>query len=108
MVDTLKTRKLGNTGIDISEVTLGTWGLFAGAYGKVFPEQQTRTLEVALEQGVRAFDMAPVWGEDGHAERAVAAAVGGRRAEMIYITRAGLRPNEHGFEPDCSAQGLRM
>jgi aryl-alcohol dehydrogenase-like predicted oxidoreductase len=107
MADPLKTRKLGNTGIDITEVTLGTWGLFAEAYGQVFPEQQVRTLEVALEQGVRAFDMAPVWGEDGQSESAVAKAVGTRRDEMLYITRAGQVQHEHGLEPSFGAESLR-
>jgi aryl-alcohol dehydrogenase-like predicted oxidoreductase len=103
----LKKRKLGSTGIELTEYTLGTWGLFAESYGPVFPEQKTRTLQMAIEQGVRAFDMAPVWGQDGESERAVREAVGSRRDEMVYITRAGLVPGEFGFKTDFSAEGLR-
>jgi aryl-alcohol dehydrogenase-like predicted oxidoreductase len=101
---TVKKRKLGRTGLEIGELTLGTWGLFAESYGRVFPEQQSATLTRAVDQGITSFDMAPSWGDDGDAEKAVAAAVGGRRDEMTYITRVGRVLGEHGltaaFSPD--------
>ena len=103
---TIKTRKLGKTGIDVTELALGSWGLCAESYGKVFPEQRLRTFARAIEQGIRVFDMAPTWGEDGESEREVAEAVGTRRNEMVYITRAGLVPGEHGPEYDLSREGL--
>ena len=95
---TIKTRKLGKTGIDVTELALGSWGLCAESYGKVFPEQRLRTFARAIEQGIRVFDMAPTWGEDGESEREVAEAVGTRRNEMVYITRAGLVPGEHSID----------
>lgn len=107
MNEGIKTRPIGNTGIELTEVTLGTWGLFSQAYGHVFPEQQTRTLESALTHGIRSFDMSPTWGVDGQSERAVAAAVGDRRNEMVYITRAGMVPSDDGYSADFSAQALR-
>jgi aryl-alcohol dehydrogenase-like predicted oxidoreductase len=113
----LKKRKLGSTGLELGELTLGTWGLCAEAYGKVFPEQVSATFERALEQGIADFDMAPSWGEDGASERAVAAAVGGRREQVQYITRIGQLASEHGpaaaFDPDslrsqCEASLRRL
>ncbi|HEY6877501.1 MAG TPA: aldo/keto reductase [Polyangiales bacterium] len=99
-----KKRKLGRTGLEVDELTIGTWGLFAESYGRVFPEQQSATLQRAIDQGVTSFDMAPSWGDDGDAEKAVAAAVGARRDEMTYITRVGRVLGEHGltaaFTPD--------
>lgn len=106
-MSTLLTRKLANTGIELGELAVGTWGLCADSYGKVFDEQRTHTLARALEQGVRTFDMAPCWGADGLSERAVALAVGERRAECTYITRAGKVPHELGLISDFSAEGLR-
>jgi aryl-alcohol dehydrogenase-like predicted oxidoreductase len=117
MATTLKHRSLGNTGIELTELTLGTWGLFASAYGHVFPEQQMRTLGNALQEGIRSFDMAPVWGDEtkvqpetgfpAQAERAVALAVGSRRDEMTYITRAGMTQTADGTLGDFSPEGLR-
>jgi aryl-alcohol dehydrogenase-like predicted oxidoreductase len=103
----LRTRPLGSTGLELTELTLGCWGLFAGAYGPVFAEQQQRTLERALELGVRCFDMAPVWGDQGRSESAVAEAVGELRSEVVYVTRAGMRPGEAGFQRDFRAASLR-
>ncbi|MFT3927381.1 MAG: aldo/keto reductase [Myxococcales bacterium] len=105
----VKSRAVGNTGITLTELTQGTWGLFTNAYGHTFPEQQTRTLEAALTHGIRSFDMAPCWGEDGQSERAVAAAVGaaGLRDQVVYITRAGQLASEHGWLTDFSPQALR-
>ncbi len=82
-------RRLGSTGLQLSALTLGTWGLCAESYGRVFVEQQRATLARALELGITSFDMAPTWGEDGAAERAVAQAVGDRRDQLTYITRIG-------------------
>jgi aryl-alcohol dehydrogenase-like predicted oxidoreductase len=103
---TLKTRKLGKTGIDLTELALGSWGLCAESYGKVFAEQRVRTFARAIEQGIRTFDMAPTWGEDGASEREVAAAVADKRDEMVYITRGGLAQGEYGLEYDFSREGL--
>ena len=104
---TAKTRKLGNTGLELGELTMGTWGLCAESYGTVFPEQQTATLARAIDQGFTAFDMAPTWGDDGVAETAVAAAVGDRRDRMTYITRVGHVAGEGGVAEAFSAAQLR-
>ncbi len=104
---TIRTRPLGSTGISITELSVGTWGLFAGSYGHVFPEQQQRTLESAIADEIRSMDMAPVWGEDGACERAVAEAVGELRDEFVYITRAGLVAGEGGLARDFSEKNLR-
>jgi len=110
-------RHLGNTGLEPSALAMGTWGLCADAYGRVFPEQRTATLARALDQGITTFDMAPTWGDDGDSERAVAAAVGSRRDEMLYVTRVGRVAGEYGvlpaFKPDelraqCEASLLRL
>jgi len=106
-MSTLLTRKLANTDIELAELAMGTWGLCADSYGKVFDEQRTHTLARAVEQGVRTFDMAPCWGADGLSERAVALAIGDKRAECTYITRAGKVAHELGLVSDFSAEGLR-
>jgi len=103
----LKKRKLGGTEIELSELTVGTWGLFAESYGKVFAEQQVSTLTRAIDLGITTFDMAPTWGTDGASERAVASAVGTRRDEVTYITRAGWLLGDGSLYPSFGAPELR-
>lgn len=103
---TIRTRKLGTTGLTLGEIAMGTWGLCAEAYGRVFPDQRERTLARAVDQGITVFDMAPSWGQDGASEREVAKAVGARREQVTYITRAGQAHFEHGLVPAFGAAQL--
>jgi aryl-alcohol dehydrogenase-like predicted oxidoreductase len=100
-------RPLGRTGIEVSLLACGTWGLSTESYGAIFPEQRARTFERALARGITTFDMAPVWGEDGASERAAASAVADARDRAVYITRAGQRADHGGLVPDFTAAGLR-
>jgi aryl-alcohol dehydrogenase-like predicted oxidoreductase len=93
----IRTRRLGRTGVELTELTLGTWGLAEGAYGAIPEGAFEATVEAALEAGVRSFDMAPLWG-DGRSESVVADVVGERRAECTYITRVGLVREEGRVE----------
>lgn len=84
----MKKRSLGSTDIEVSEITLGTWGLAAESYGPVTDEVFEATVKAALEEGVTTFDMAPLWG-DGRGEKLVGRVVGAKRDEVVYVTRAG-------------------
>jgi aryl-alcohol dehydrogenase-like predicted oxidoreductase len=90
----MRTRRVGSTNIDVSEVTLGTWGLATTAYGPIEHDALGHTVGRALEAGVTTFDVAPLWG-DGAAELLVARAVSpSRRASVQYVTRAGVRTRD--------------
>ncbi|QQR91898.1 MAG: aldo/keto reductase [Myxococcales bacterium] len=102
----MRTRSLGKTGIKLSELSLGTWGLASGAYGPVGLSQFVRTLSAAYDKGIRSFDMAPLWGE-GESESTVAMAVGPRRSEVVYVTRAGRRMEKDKTLSDFSVKQLR-
>jgi len=106
MSEPLSTRKLGKTGIELTVLGLGTWGLCAESYGKVFVEQRGRTFARAIDQGLRVFDMAPWWGVDGASESEMRAVVDTRRNEMTYITRAGLSVHDATVEPAFDATSL--
>lgn len=99
----MRTRSLGQTGIACSELTLGTWGGASGTYGRVERSLFLRTAQKALELGVTTFDMAPTW---GHSEETVAEAVGERRDEVVYVTRAGLRVDSDRVAKDFSRVAL--
>ncbi|CAJ1224660.1 oxidoreductase, aldo keto reductase family protein [Lactiplantibacillus xiangfangensis] len=66
----MKYRQFGNTGYEISEVSLGTWQL-GGKWGLPFSEKDAMdTLAEAYDQGVNFFDTADGY-QGGASERAV-------------------------------------
>ncbi len=68
----MRKRPLGNTEIEVSELSLGTWGLSGDGYGPMVPAEVDRVLDRALEIGVDLFDTADVYGK-GEMERRLAA-----------------------------------
>lgn len=84
----MRTRALGKTGLRVSELTLGTWGLSGDGYGPVDEAEQERVLARALEMGVSAIDTADAYG-GGRMERLVGRAIAGR-GEIVIVTKGGV------------------
>ena len=84
----MRTRALGKTGLRVSELSLGTWGLSGDAYGPVEEVEQARVLSRALEMGITLIDTADAYG-DGRMERAVGRAVAGL-GEIVVVTKGGI------------------
>ncbi|MFN8356127.1 MAG: aldo/keto reductase [Spirosomataceae bacterium] len=87
-------RKLGKTGFDISEISLGTWQV-GGKWGDTFSHQNAeKILHNAIESGINFIDTADVYG-DGESEKAVGRFVK-TRSERIYVaTKCGRRLSPH-------------
>ncbi|GAA3329756.1 hypothetical protein GCM10020331_079510 [Ectobacillus funiculus] len=47
-------RKLGNTGISVSEVSFGTWAI-GGSWGRTNDQESLKALDYAIGQGVNFF-----------------------------------------------------
>jgi aryl-alcohol dehydrogenase-like predicted oxidoreductase len=69
----MKTRRLGRTGIEVSEIGFGAWGLGATMWRGVRDEDGVAAVRGALDAGVTFIDTALAYG-DGHSERLVASA----------------------------------
>ena len=67
----MKTRRLGKTGFDISEIGMGCWQL-GGDFGPLGDEQAHTILEDAREAGITFWDTADVYG-DGLSESRIGA-----------------------------------
>jgi aryl-alcohol dehydrogenase-like predicted oxidoreductase len=63
----MKERRLGRTGLRVSEIGFGCWGIGGGSYGPVRDEDSLDALEAAWDSGVNFFDTADTYGE-GHSE----------------------------------------
>lgn len=88
----MKKRPLGRTGLVVSEMGLGTWGLSGEAYGAVPPEQAEQVVRRALEIGFSLFDTADSYGA-GKMEALLGRVVGSlpeqRRDDVIIVTKIG-------------------
>ncbi|MEK6481876.1 aldo/keto reductase [Catalinimonas sp. 4WD22] len=90
----MKYRRLGKTGFDISEVSLGTWQV-GGKWGETFDQANAEAIiNNAIDQGVNFIDTADVY-SDGLSEKAVAQVVKARAEEVYIATKCGRRTQPH-------------
>jgi aryl-alcohol dehydrogenase-like predicted oxidoreductase len=59
----MRKRQLGTTGVEVSELSLGTWGISGDGYGAVVDAEADRTIDAALSHGVTLFETADVYGK---------------------------------------------
>ncbi len=81
----MKYRPLGKTGIQVSEISFGTWAI-GGSWGQTDDNESLRALQAAIEAGVNFFDTADVYG-GGHSEELLAKATAGREDEIRIATK---------------------
>ena len=86
----MKYRKLGNTGLIVSEVALGTMQ-FGGKMnmGNLGQEGTTRMVKLALDRGINFIDTADVYSL-GESETLVGNALKGVRTEIVLATKVRL------------------
>jgi aryl-alcohol dehydrogenase-like predicted oxidoreductase len=83
----MRRRTLGNTGIELPELVLGTWGLSGDGYGHVDEADQEQVITRALALGVDAFETADVYGK-GEMERRLGKLLAEREGAVV-ITKIG-------------------
>jgi aryl-alcohol dehydrogenase-like predicted oxidoreductase len=91
----MKYRKLGNTGLIVSEVALGTMQ-FGGRMnmGNLGQEDTTRMVKTALDRGINFIDTADVYSL-GESETLVGNALKGVRQEIALATKVRLPMSEN-------------
>jgi len=103
----LRHRALGRTGIEVSEIGFGTWGLGGDSYGPVEDSASLATLRFAYESGVTFYDTSDLYG-NGHSETIVGEALKGVREHVTIATKVGLLPHSGFVMPsDFSPQHIR-
>ncbi len=68
--------RLGKTGLEISELSFGTWAI-GGSWGNTDDKEALKALEQAMDHGVNFFDTADVYGM-GHSEELLSKATQGK------------------------------
>ena len=88
----MKKKKLGNSGLELTTIGLGTWAMGGAGWQYAWGAQDDRdsiaTIHRALELGINWIDTAAVYGL-GHSEEVLGRALGGRRAGVIIATKCG-------------------
>lgn len=103
----MKYRKLGNSGIEVSEISLGCWTMGGlnwvngdpNGWADVNEDEVKEAINYAIENGVNHFDSADVYG-NGRAERMLAGILGKRTNQFIIATKIGWFPGtaKHAYE----------
>ena len=94
----MKTRRLGRTGIEVSEIGFGAWGLGGTMWRGVADEQALLAVRAAVEAGVTFIDTALAYG-DGHSERLIAKA----RTNAVVATKI---PPQDGAWPAAATSKI--
>lgn len=94
----MRYRRLGNSGLKISEISLGSWLTYGNSVEK---KQAIRTIDKAYELGINSFDTANVYAH-GEAEKIVGEALNKYpRESYVLATKAfwpmGEGPNDLGL-----------
>ena len=79
----METRLLGNSGLTVPVIGLGTWRTF-DVRGAAAEANAGAVVEQALRAGASFFDSSPMYGQ---AERVLGAALRGRRAQALVATK---------------------
>lgn len=82
----MKYRTLGRTGIEVSEIGYGAWGIGGVQWTGGDDEEAKRALNLAIDQGLNFIDTALAYGE-GHSERLVGEVARSRKKQIYIATK---------------------
>jgi len=92
----IATRKLGNTGMEVTVIGLGAWALGDEFWGAQDEAESRATVGRALELGCTLFDTADIYG-DGRSEEILGQVLSRHRARVVISTKVGWR----GYDEAC-------
>ena len=88
----MKTRKLGQTGLNLSTVGIGTWpmgSVYGGmSWGPQDDQESLNTILRAVDRGINWLDTAPTYGR-GHSEEVVGMALKKLSVRPFIVTKCG-------------------
>jgi aryl-alcohol dehydrogenase-like predicted oxidoreductase len=82
----MRFRQLGRTGITVSEIGFGAWGIGGAMWQGGDDDAALAALAAALDAGCTFIDTALAYG-NGHSERLIAKALAGRKEEVIIASK---------------------
>ena len=95
-------RILGRTGLAVSEIGFGAWGIggnrYGNSYGPTDDGESRRAVRRAFELGCTFFDTADVYGH-GHSEEVLGEALADVRGQVVLATKVGGNFYNRGVHP---------
>ncbi len=106
----MKYNKLGDTGVEVSEFSLGCWPFAAGSvWGHQDKSDSVSTVHAALDAGITTFDTAEGYNDDFHSEEVLGEALKDRRSEAVIATKiSGSHLAGSEVEATCDASLKRL
>jgi aryl-alcohol dehydrogenase-like predicted oxidoreductase len=98
----VKYRKLGQTGLEVSEIGFGAWAI-GGSWGPQDEKESVKALHKALDLGVNFIDTAAVYG-GGKSEKIIAGVLKERKEEIIVATKTPPAPGPWPPSPYCDME----
>ncbi len=100
-------RELGNTGLKVSEIGFGAWGISGGdhAYGKTDDGESVAALEYAYNNGINFYDTSNCYGQ-GHSESLIGETFKGRRGKVVIASKFGFYLQDQKYFQDFSVKHL--
>src|SRR5262250_828345 len=115
----MKYRTLGRTGIEVSEIGYGAWGIGGVQWTGGDDEEAKRAMNLAIDQGLIFIDTALAYG-DGHSERLVGEVARSLKDQIYIATKVPPKNREwpardvplrrvftHDYIIMCTEQSLR-
>jgi aryl-alcohol dehydrogenase-like predicted oxidoreductase len=102
----MKTRKLGNSGLEVSELGLGCMGLSFGYGPATDLKDATKLLHAAVEKGVTFFDTAEAYGPFTN-EELLGDALAPYRDKLVIATKFGFKDGKPGDGMDSRPERIR-
>lgn len=104
----MRYRRLGRTGLVVSEIGLGGGGI-GHVWGETTDEEIAATISLAMDEGINLYDVAPSYG-NGAAERnlgrALLEAPEGRGQQMLVATKVSLSEDDLADIPAAVERGI--
>ncbi len=105
----MRYNQLGNSGLVVSELCLGTMTFGEGDYyGLKYTFDQKKAdalVQTALEQGINFFDTADMYG-GGESERILGKVLAGKRQDVLIATKISFRAGQQTFNAGVNAKHL--
>jgi aryl-alcohol dehydrogenase-like predicted oxidoreductase len=94
----MRYRPLGRSGLSVSEIGFGTWGLGGDSYGPVDDASSRAALDLAFDRGVTFYDTSDLYG-NGHSESILGEVFKTRRDRIVVATKVGTLPHSGFYMP---------
>ena len=104
----MRWKEFGKTGLKVSEIALGTWGIGGAGWDDHSEESRLDAIRAAVESGINFIDTAPAY-NGGIAEQYIGRVLKdmGVREQMIITTKCGTEFIKGTYVRSCASEAIQ-